>query len=227
MSCGSRRGSLTHTNSRVLILTTIILYASTATYVAALMWNRSQAHHLVLGATNRGLSPSYDGYQDIAAFEDAVRKQSWMAAVALEVNVRATVAIPLLHSFSTVIVHHRRCHRVVARVRHLAEQGRELHRAAPRHPYIKYVLYPPARSHITIRRNRLVVVTDVPTVISSIGYHEPQIVPTTGVALLDTDNVFVKAAVIVTLATNALSTALIAYKAWYVPLPASSVSHTY
>ena len=88
----SRRGSLTHTNSRVLILTTIILYVSTATYVAALMWNRSQAHHLVLGATNRGLSPSYDGYQDIAAFEDAVRKQSWMAAVALEVNVCATVA---------------------------------------------------------------------------------------------------------------------------------------
>ncbi len=50
----------------------------------------------------------------------------------------------------------------------------------------------------------------------SIGYHEPQIVPTAGVALLGTNNAFVKASAILSLATNALATVLIAYKAWCV-----------
>ena len=58
--------------------------------------------------------------------------------------------------------------------------------------------------------------SDAQTVFGFIGYHEPQIIPTTGVALLDTNNAFIKAAAIVSLATNALATALTAYKMWYV-----------
>ncbi len=50
--------------------------------------------------------------------------------------------------------------------------------------------------------------------LGSIGYHELRIVPTTGVALLATNNAFIKATTIVSLATNALATVLIAYKAW-------------
>ncbi|KAM5536550.1 hypothetical protein V8D89_009827, partial [Ganoderma adspersum] len=141
----TRRGSLTHTNSRVLILTTIILYMSTVT---------SQAHYLVLGATNSGLSPSYDGHQEIAAFEDTVRKQSWMAAIALELNCVIGDAIVWWHA-------------------------------------------------CIIWRNKAVYCIGPLLVILTLS-----------VALLDTDNVFVKATVIVTLATNALSTILIAYKVW-------------
>lgn len=76
----------------MLVLGTLLLYLSTGTYVAALMWNRWQAHYLVLGATNRGFSPSYDGYREMAVYEEAVRKQTWMVVIALEVNVRVIPA---------------------------------------------------------------------------------------------------------------------------------------
>ena len=75
----------------MLVLGTLLLYLSTGTYVAALMWNRWQGHYLVLGATNRGFSPSYDGYREMAVYEEAVRKQSWIAVIALEVNVRVVI----------------------------------------------------------------------------------------------------------------------------------------
>ncbi len=87
---GSQQGSFARTNTKVLILSTVVLYTSTGTYIAALVWNRSQANHLVLGATSGLSSVSYDGHQEMAAFEDTVRKQSWMAVIALVLNVRAT-----------------------------------------------------------------------------------------------------------------------------------------
>ncbi|PIL28302.1 hypothetical protein GSI_09591 [Ganoderma sinense ZZ0214-1] len=147
-----RQGSLTQTNTRVLILSTGLLYLSTGTYVAALMWNRSQAKNLVLGATKGLFSASYSDHwqQDIAAFEDAVWKQSWMTATALVLNP-----------------------------------------SGPRHAQ-----------------------ADSPTVFGILGYRDPRVVPTTRVTLLITNNAFIKAAAAVSFATNALATALIAYKMW-------------
>ncbi|KAM5536549.1 hypothetical protein V8D89_009826 [Ganoderma adspersum] len=61
---------------------------STGTYVAALVWNRSQVNRLVPGVTNQLLSTSYDsdGFPEITAYEDVVRKQSWMAVISVMLN---------------------------------------------------------------------------------------------------------------------------------------------
>ena len=55
-----------------------------------------------------------------------------------------------------------------------------------------------------------------PNVLVIIGYRAPRVAPTTGIAILATDNIYVKAAGTVSLATHALATVLIAYKAWCV-----------
>lgn len=106
----------------------------------------------------------------MAAFEDAVRKQTSMAVIALSVNC----------IIGDAIVWWRVC---------------------------------------VIWRNKAVyciglLLVILTLVLGSIGYHELRIVPTTGVALLATNNAFIKATTIVSLATNALATVLIAYKAW-------------
>ncbi len=159
MPQGSRQpGSFAHTNTKVLVLSTVLLYMTTGTYVAALLWNRWRAYRLVLGATNGGFSPLYDGYQEMAVFEDAVRKQSWMAVIALEVNVRVTPhATNIVHARPHLIsllcaVRHWGRDRVVARVRHLAEQGRVLRRAAPGGSHPRYV--PPPQSSILVCSSR-------------------------------------------------------------------------
>ena len=87
-SYGSRQGSLRQTRTRMLILSTVLLYMSTGTSLIALMWNRSQANNLVLGAASGLFSPSYDGLQGMVAFKAAVWKQSWMTAITLVWNVR-------------------------------------------------------------------------------------------------------------------------------------------
>ncbi|KAM5536551.1 hypothetical protein V8D89_009828 [Ganoderma adspersum] len=79
-------GHLHKMNVKVLVLSTILLYLSTSTYLAALIWNRSQANYLVLGATTDLFSPVYDGKQEISAFEDTVWKQSWMTVTAVVAN---------------------------------------------------------------------------------------------------------------------------------------------
>ena len=114
------------------------------------------------------------------------------------------------HSSDTVRHRGRDC--MVARMRHLAEQGRVCHRAATRQSHCWCVRPHEPRTRAVVAPGRLIVLA----VFGFIGYHEPQIIPTTRVALLDTDNAFVKAAAIASLVTNALATALIAYKAWCV-----------
>ena len=58
--------------------------------------------------------------------------------------------------------------------------------------------------------------SDTPTVFGIIGYREPKIAQSTRVTLLITNNAFVKAAAAVSFSTNALATALTAYKMWCV-----------
>ncbi|KAM5541164.1 hypothetical protein V8D89_005093 [Ganoderma adspersum] len=81
-----RRGSLSHTNSRVLLLSTVLLYVSTGTYMAALIWNSSTWNHVVVKSTDSLFSPSYDGQREIAEFQDIVRRQSWMMTVSTVIN---------------------------------------------------------------------------------------------------------------------------------------------
>ena len=140
----SRQGSLAQTNTKVLVLSTVLLYLSTGTYIAALIWNRSQANRLVLGATDGLYSASYDGQQGIAAFEDALRGQSWMAVIALESRVGPTITnTTSIHALIAVIatVHYRGRDRMVACMRHLAQQSGVLHRAASCDSYIRYVSF--------------------------------------------------------------------------------------
>ncbi|PIL36321.1 hypothetical protein GSI_00009 [Ganoderma sinense ZZ0214-1] len=80
------QGSLARTNARVLLLSTILLYLSTATYMAALIWNQSSSDRLVTRATNGLFSPSYDGRGDVAVFQDVVSRQSWMLTVVTIIN---------------------------------------------------------------------------------------------------------------------------------------------
>ena len=108
-SLSSRQGSVRQTRTKMLILSTILLYLSTGTSLIALMWNRSQANNLVLGAASGLFSPSYDGLQEMEAFKAAVWKQSWMTAITLVWNVRRVTSAsttrcvlipPLRHSAS-------------------------------------------------------------------------------------------------------------------------------
>ncbi|PIL34894.1 hypothetical protein GSI_02681 [Ganoderma sinense ZZ0214-1] len=80
------RGSLSHTNARVLLLSTVLLYLSTGTNMAALIWNSSTWNHVAMKATDGFFSASYDGQQEITEFQDAVRKQSWMMTVSTVIN---------------------------------------------------------------------------------------------------------------------------------------------
>ena len=107
-------------------------------------------------------------------------------------------------------MHHWRRDRVVARMRHLAEQNRIWRRAAAHRFHTQYVPW-------TFRSRRPIVLpSNPPNVLVIIGYRAPQVAPTTGIAILATDNIYVKAAGTVSLATHALATVLIAYKAWCV-----------
>ena len=87
---GSGRGSLAHTNTKILLLSTVLLYLFTGTYIGTFAWNRTLANRVVSGAMDSLFSPSYDGSGEMAAFEEAVRKQSWVAAIAFDAIVRAT-----------------------------------------------------------------------------------------------------------------------------------------
>ncbi|KAI1781844.1 hypothetical protein LXA43DRAFT_907514, partial [Ganoderma leucocontextum] len=82
----SRRGSLSHTRVRILLLSTVLLYVSTGVYMAALIWNASTWNHVVVRATDSFFSPSYDGPEEIAEFQGAVRTQSWMLTVSTVIN---------------------------------------------------------------------------------------------------------------------------------------------
>ncbi|KAI1783405.1 hypothetical protein LXA43DRAFT_1132551, partial [Ganoderma leucocontextum] len=81
------RGSVAQTNVRILLLGTVLLYVSTATYMAALIWAWSNGNNLIAKAKDGLFSPSYDARDDIAAFEHAIQQQSWMLTIAAGVNL--------------------------------------------------------------------------------------------------------------------------------------------
>ena len=140
---GSHHRSLAQTSVRILVLSTILLYLSNITYIAALIWNRTQENHLISGALDGLFSSSYDAPREMAVFEDGMRKQSPMAILALEVNVRHdrvsrnTRTRAPSHLVSTVDDRGLCC--LVARMRDLAQQDDLLHRAAPRDPHVRCV----------------------------------------------------------------------------------------
>ncbi|PIL26785.1 hypothetical protein GSI_11121 [Ganoderma sinense ZZ0214-1] len=69
-----RRGSLRNKSIRIPLASTIILYTSSALYMAAL-------------ATGGLFSETFNGIESLAALEATVLKQSWMATVALGINI--------------------------------------------------------------------------------------------------------------------------------------------
>lgn len=82
---------MAQTSGRMLLLGIVLLYASTATYMAALIWWWSSANTLNSEAVSGLSSPSYDGQDEVAAFERASYKQSWMMTIALAVNVSLAI----------------------------------------------------------------------------------------------------------------------------------------
>ncbi|KAM5536558.1 hypothetical protein V8D89_009835 [Ganoderma adspersum] len=120
------------------------------TYLGALAWNRT-----------------LDGRREMAAFEEVVRKQSWVAVIA----------------FDAICI---------------SGDGTVWWRAC------------------VIWRNKVVYMSLVTLalVLVIVGYRTARVIPTTAIAILATDNIYmIKVAGTVSLATNALATALIAVKA--------------
>ncbi|KAM5536547.1 hypothetical protein V8D89_009824 [Ganoderma adspersum] len=82
-----RRRSLADASIRIPLLSTIILYASTSMYMASLVWNWRSMIQIICGANEGIVSDSYDGDASLLAFEKVVFKQSWMATIALGINI--------------------------------------------------------------------------------------------------------------------------------------------
>ena len=143
MPRGSRQESRARVNVWILIFSTIAFYVSTGIYIAAVIWNQSQVHHLVSGAMGGLFSQSYDGRREISMFGDLVRKQSWMAVIALEASVspRRIFAnnVVLIRSRLTHADHHWRRDCMVARVRRLEQQNCLLHRTSAHYPHSRFV----------------------------------------------------------------------------------------
>ena len=87
ISHNSSKGSAAQTNGRILLLSIVLLYTSTATYMAAFIWAWSDRNHLILKAVDGLSSTSYDGRDAIAALEHAIHRQSLMITLALGGNV--------------------------------------------------------------------------------------------------------------------------------------------
>ncbi len=114
--------------------------------------------------------------------------------------------------FSVLIstVDHRRCNRMVARLRHLGQQSRLLHWAPVCDLHSRYVL-------VLIVHDSCVQSSDSPNVSGLVAFHQPPgVVQTTALALLEVYNPYLAVFAMLSLATNVLATSLIAYKAWYV-----------
>ncbi|KAM5538776.1 hypothetical protein V8D89_007498 [Ganoderma adspersum] len=167
-----RRGSLTQTNVRIPLLSTTLLYISTGTYIAALAWNQSSAVSLVGRAVDGLYSPSYDGPEEISAFQEVVRRQSWMETTATATNFLIGDAVVWWRA--SAIWHHRAVYCI-----------------GPLFLMLSFVF------------------CIVGVYVSSRATHE-----TTELVEFISENAYAYTAVFMSLATNVLATALIAYKAW-------------
>ena len=72
---------------KILLPSTLLLYGSTALYMASLASYVTSVDHLVAQAQSGLLSNAFTA-TDVASHEADVMKQSWMMTVALGVNVR-------------------------------------------------------------------------------------------------------------------------------------------
>ncbi|PIL30648.1 hypothetical protein GSI_07350 [Ganoderma sinense ZZ0214-1] len=78
------RGAISQTNGKVLLLSTLLLYMSTITYMAGLIWWWSNRSYFVTKAFDGLFSPIFD--ISVSAWLDAINQQDWMLTIALGVN---------------------------------------------------------------------------------------------------------------------------------------------
>ncbi|KAM5538005.1 hypothetical protein V8D89_008202 [Ganoderma adspersum] len=76
---GSAAASVT--SIRILLLSTLLLYVSTATYMATILWVWSMSR-----AADGLLSTSYNGRNDLATYERALQQQSWILTIVMSLN---------------------------------------------------------------------------------------------------------------------------------------------
>ena len=103
----------------------------------------------------------------------------------------------------------RGCSRVVARLRHLAAQGRQLHRPTTADFHPRYVA---AVSFCVL----LVTLSDSPNVCGIVGMCKSGSIQSPQLVFLIAQNGYAQASVVLSLGTNVLATSLVAYKAWCV-----------
>ena len=84
-SC-SRKG-LSHTPVKILLPSTLLLYGSTALFIAALAGHIASVDRLITQAQAGLFSDAYTD-ADLDAFESDVLKHSWMMTASLAINVR-------------------------------------------------------------------------------------------------------------------------------------------
>ena len=86
----SSRGSTAQTNGKILLFSTVLLYLSTTTYMAALVWSWSIRSSSISKAFAGLYSPSYNGV-DVNIVLHAMNQQSWMLTIAFGLNVSIAV----------------------------------------------------------------------------------------------------------------------------------------
>ena len=84
------RDPATSVTTRILVLVNALLYVSTASYMAAIIWMWSNGNHFMSKTMDGLSSPSYDGRYDVAAFQHALQQQSWMLTIAIAIIVSVT-----------------------------------------------------------------------------------------------------------------------------------------
>ena len=65
--------------------------------MAALIWNQSSTNRWAARAAEGLFSQSYNGHEEVAAFQDVVFRQSWMVTIATVMNVSPSL-LPLARS---------------------------------------------------------------------------------------------------------------------------------
>lgn len=74
---------------RIPLASTVVLYTSTTVYMSALVWKYRSVTRIISQTTGGLFSDTYNGFESLADLEAEVLKQSWMATIALGINVSA------------------------------------------------------------------------------------------------------------------------------------------
>ncbi|KAM5536554.1 hypothetical protein V8D89_009831 [Ganoderma adspersum] len=76
-----------NTPIKIPLLSIIVLYTSTTVYMASLIWNWRSVARIIREADEALFSETYDGDASLLALEKVVLRQSWMATIALRINI--------------------------------------------------------------------------------------------------------------------------------------------